>query len=200
MSLSRRKAEIFRSLTALYERMDQEYAAVARAAGLSCQGCADNCCVSYFQHHTYVEWAFLWQGMRALDQARRDAYLERAAEHVRQSRALLSQGLRPRIMCPLNDDGACGLYSHRLMICRLHGTANRFTRPDGAVERYAGCFRFVELAQGLDQVPALDRTPLYMELARVEQAYMGRRARPLPRVDLTLAEMLMHGPPKLTGK
>ena len=53
----------YRKLAALYTRMADAYADAAGRIGLSCAGCADNCCHSYFQHHTYVEWAYLWQGL-----------------------------------------------------------------------------------------------------------------------------------------
>ena len=188
---------VWRKLAALYTRMDAAYAAAAARLGLSCAGCADNCCVSFFQHHTYVEWAYLWQGMNRLDPARRQPYLDRAALWVRDARLALAAGNRPRLMCPLNDDGLCGVYDHRLMICRLHGVPNEMVRPDGRRIAFPGCSRAQELtAAGADPAP-LDRTPLYRDLAGLEQALLGARIHTLPRVDMTLAEMLVQGPPEL---
>ncbi len=191
------RSAVFRKLKALYGRMDAAYDQAARGLGLSCQGCGDNCCTSFFQHHTYVEWAYLWQGLRKLEDERRETFLARAREYVEASRASLSQGRRPRIMCPLNEDGLCGLYEHRLMICRLHGVPNRMVTPKGEVKTFPGCYRSQELAQGMDFPPVVDRTPLYRELAALEMALLGRRAGRLPRVDHTLAQLMVMGPPQV---
>ncbi len=188
-------------LADLYSRMQEAYATAAQAIGLSCQACADNCCVSFFQHHTHVEWAYLWQGLSALPEDRRAAYLQRAEDYLRQARFLLAQGLRPRLMCPVNDNGLCGIYAHRLMICRLHGVPNVLRRPDGREIAFPGCEPCQGLTQGLakgqEAAPVLDRTPFYTELAALEMELLGARPRALSRVDLTLAEMLVLGPPKL---
>ncbi len=190
----------FQRLATLYSRMDAAYDETTQGLDFTCADCPNNCCVSYFQHHTYIEWAYLWKGLRQLrekDEARIQRYLERAEAYVVSARNALSQGLRPTAMCPLNDDGRCGVYDFRLMICRMHGTANILRRPDGTGQRFPGCFRYEEAVQGMENVPCLDRTPLYAELARLEMDYLGGRIRQIPRVDLTLAEMLVQGPPKL---
>ena len=136
---------VFRKLAALYGRMGQAYAAAAQAIGLSCDGCPDNCCTSFFQHHTYVEWAYLWKGLEALPGDRRQDFEARAAAYVREAQDALSLGGRPRLMCPLNNQGLCGLYEHRLMICRLHGVPTVSVRPDGARQEFPGCFKAQEL-------------------------------------------------------
>ncbi len=197
MKTSRANHPALKQLAQLYERMQQEYeATAAQAPGFSCSGCPENCCVSYFQHHTYIEWAFLWKGVRALSKDKKQDYLQRAEANVRKCQTALAQGLRPKVMCPLNDDGLCGLYAHRMMICRMHGTAHSLARPDGQVQAYPGCFRF-QAAADENASPVLDRTPLYRELARLEQLFLGKAAGRAPKVDLTLAQMLAYGPPKL---
>jgi hypothetical protein len=100
-------------------------------------------------------------------------------------------------MCPLNRDGLCGLYEHRLMICRMHGIPNIFVRPDGKKMSFPGCFRCQELCSQLKEVPVLDRTSFYRDLAALEMALMGPKGKSLPRVRLTIAEMLGHGPPEV---
>lgn len=175
--------------------MDQAYVASADTLGLSCEGCADNCCHTYFQHHTYVEWAYLWQGIKVCPKDEQEAFVQRARDYLDKSRLALASGERPREMCPLNRDGLCALYTHRLMICRLHGVPNRFSMPNGMVKDFPGCFKSQELAKTHGDVPVLDRTPLYRQLAELEMALLGKKRGQLPRVNLTLAEMLVHGPP-----
>lgn len=186
---------VFRKLTALYGRMDQVYAAVAQAIGLNCADCPDNCCTSFFQHHTYVEWAYLWKGLESLPEDRRQGYKTRAAIYVREAQNALSLGQRPQLMCPLNDQGLCGLYEHRLMICRLHGVRTVSVRMDGARQEFPGCFKAQELYMGRTDVTVLDRTALYRDLAQLEVEFLGFKLRQLPRVDLTLAEMTVRGKP-----
>ena len=50
----------------IYDSMVTAYDEVARAVTLTCDGCPDNCCDSYFLHYTYREWASLRMGLRAL--------------------------------------------------------------------------------------------------------------------------------------
>lgn len=187
---------IFSRLADLYRRMEQAYAKSAGAAGLSCEGCATNCCVSYFQHHTHVEWIYLWKGLSALPSARRGMFVERAAEYVEHANSARSAGVLPSRMCPLNESGLCALYEHRLMICRMHGTRNVLVLPDGSRRMFPGCERFASLSRDTQgEVPALDRTPFYRELAALEMELYQRVGGPPRKVDLTLAEMIVLGPP-----
>jgi hypothetical protein len=191
------KTDLFSELSILYASMEHAYKQVADKIGLSCLGCPDNCCNSYFQHHTYVEWAYLWRGLKACSAEEQEGFSKRAKEYVQKSRRSLAMGLRPTIMCPLNVDGLCGLYEHRLMICRMHGIPNTLVRPDGKTLNFPGCFRCQELCSPLRDVPVLDRTSFYRDLAMLEMAFVGPKGKSLPRVRLTLAEMLVQGPPEL---
>lgn len=190
-------AQAFRKLAALYADMQDAYVRYAQALGLTCENCADNCCTSYFQHHTRIEWAYLLQGLAGLPAARRADYEERARSYVREAHNALARGERPRIMCPLNDDGRCGVYAHRLMICRLHGVPNSLRYPNGRVIDFPGCFRSQELCAEGGSYPVLDRTPLYTRLMELEVQFVGPgKIRTMPRVDLTLAEMIVQGAPE----
>jgi hypothetical protein len=100
-------------------------------------------------------------------------------------------------MCPLNEDGLCILYEHRMMICRLHGVPNRVRMPNGETQHFPGCFKSRELTAGLASPPSLDRTNFYRRLADIEQGFLGSKIRTLPRVRLTLAELILAGPPKV---
>lgn len=192
---------VYRKLAALYRDMDAAYVQAAEAIGLTCQGCADNCCVSFFQHHTHVEWAYLWKGLRDMDPERVQAFVARAEDWMRDARLAVAAGGRPRVMCPLNEDGLCAVYSHRLMICRMHGVPNSMTRPDGRTVSFPGCQRTQELTKELEakgvQVASVDRTDFYRRLAGLEMELAGKRKGGMVRVDMTLAEMLLAGPPKI---
>ncbi len=197
MDKDTQRRSLFAKLARLYADMQEAYDRVASQIGLSCEGCADNCCASYFQHHTYIEWAYLWEGMNALARQKQQAFLDRAEEYVRESHILVAQELRPRLMCPLNDNGLCRLYPYRLMICRLHGVPNSLVLPDGKRMDFPGCFRCQALCSRLQEVSVLDRTGLYRDLASLELAFVGSKMKDLPRVRLTLAEMLVQGPPPI---
>ena len=183
---------VFRRLEALYDRMQRAYDQVAGTIDFTCQGCPQNCCTSYFQHHTYVEWAYMEKGVKALPKSGQDEIQARAEAYVDRAKAMLARGERPDMMCPLNVDGLCGLYSHRLMICRLHGVPHTLQGRSGDAAEYPGCFRFQETAEGRVDVPLLDRTPLYRELAALEMDFLGAKIKRLPRVNLTIAEMLVQ--------
>jgi hypothetical protein len=195
----------FRKLAAIYDAMVSQYATSAEAIGLTCDGCADNCCLSFFQHHTYVEWAYMWEGLNALPPQRLEEIRDKASDYVTQAQAALSRGERPHIMCPLNladqKQGICGLYKHRLMICRMHGVPNVLVRPDGRRVEFPGCYRCQELTTALEAdgaaVPVVDRTPLYKDLVALEMQFVGKNLRQLPKVDHTIAEMIVLGPPRL---
>jgi len=184
----------------IYASMATAYDEVAGALTMTCQGCPDNCCDSYFLHYTYSEWAYLWQGIRGLDDACLDRIMQRAREYVEQSRLFIARGKRPQLMCPLNEEGRCGLYSHRMMICRTHGVPATLTRPDGQNLRFPGCFRCQEIVISTDvgetEAPAMDRTILYKRLAQLETRFLGDKRGVFPRIKLTIAEMIVNGPPR----
>lgn len=190
--------ELAKRIADLYARMEIAYDRVAKALSFSCEGCPSNCCDSFFQHHTYIEWAYLWEGLNTLPEDRRKLLLQRAATYVAESEALLAKGERPALMCPLNENGRCSLYSYRLMICRMHGVPSEFTRPDGRKMSFPGCFRCQELVGHTTNPPhVVDRTKLYRELAELETTLLGSRRSILPRVKLTLAQMMVQGPPRI---
>lgn len=189
------KRTVYRRLAALYDTMAAAYAKAA-PAGFTCAGCARNCCTSYFQHHTYVEWLYAWEGLNALPEETRESYVARARENVRLCLEATARGETPKVMCPVNDEGRCGLYQHRLMICRMYGVPNMLMGRSG-LQRFPGCPTAMDLLAGDANAPIVDRTPLYRELARLEMEFMGSRKSQLPKVDLTLSEMIVAGPPQV---
>ncbi|MBU1405489.1 MAG: hypothetical protein KKE83_09080 [Proteobacteria bacterium] len=197
MEASILQPELAAKIADLYDRMEKAYDIVARQLDFTCTGCADNCCDSYFQHHTYVEWAYLWQGLMELDPARRKEIESRAAEYAAACERALARGERPQVMCPLNEAGRCGLYLHRLMICRMHGVPSSLTFPNGKVQRFPGCFRCQEIVGERQAVPTVERAPLFRGLAALEQEFLGPLQGELPKVKKTIADMILLGPPRL---
>jgi len=195
MSTTVSKEKILGVLSELYTDMENAYRLATEKIGLSCDGCPDNCCRTFFQHHTYIEWAYLWKGLEQCTKKQKETLIARAQDYVAQSKHLMGQGTQPQIMCPLNEDGRCQLYEHRLMICRMHGVPNSFIRPDGKKLSFPGCTRSQELYAQSEEAPVLDRTPHYRRLASLEMTLRGPNPQRLSRVNLTIAEMLVAGPP-----
>ena len=193
--------ELSREIFEIYQAMQQGYEKVAEVIGLSCRDCPDNCCDSYFLHHTYSEWAYLWEGLRELDAGTLERITKRAQEYVRKSAVVLATGDRPQLMCPLNEDGLCTLYQHRMLVCRMHGIPAALTRPDGQSMRFPGCFRCQEIVSDKYEqetdAPAMDRTLLFRRLAALESRLMGERRHLYPRVKKTIADMIVQGPPAI---
>ena len=188
--------ELAASLADLYRRMAEAYDVVAAELSFTCEGCPDNCCDSFFLHHTLIEWAYLWEGLKALPPADLERIKTKAQKYLEQCTASMAKGERPQVMCPLNEKGLCGLYEHRLMICRMHGVPSSFTRPDGQKVDFPGCFRCQELTDSKKDVPEVDRTELYRELAEIEKKLLEESGKPRPRIKMTIAEMIVNGPPK----
>ena len=193
--------ELSREISEIYRAMQEGYETIAAEITLSCSDCSDNCCDSWFQHHTYSEWAFLWEGLRMLAQPVLERITERAKEYIRTSSDSLASGKRPQVMCPLNEDGLCILYHHRMLVCRMHGIPATMTRPDGQSMRFPGCFCCQEIVAEKyadeNAAPAMDRTPLFRRLVGVESQLMGPQRHLYPRVKKTIADMIVEGPPSL---
>ncbi|HSH14375.1 MAG TPA: hypothetical protein VLA15_11510 [Desulfurivibrionaceae bacterium] len=183
-------------LAALYQRMESAYDRVAGELAFSCTGCPDNCCDSFFLHHTVSEWCYLWLGLAALPSAQQAGIRDRAERYLAGATAALTRNERPQILCPLNEQGLCSLYRHRLMICRMHGVPSAMTRPDGQKQSFPGCFRCQELTAGREKLPEVERTQLYRELAELERELLTTVKWQGGRVKMTIAEMILAGPPK----
>jgi len=188
--------ELASRLADLYERMAEAYDLVAEELDFSCEGCSDNCCDSFFLHHTLIEWAYLWQGLKELPVEDLQRIKVRAERYLAEASTAMAKGERPQIMCPLNEEGLCGLYRHRLMICRMHGVPSKITSPDGRAMQFPGCFRCQELTVGRPQIPEVDRTELYRELADLELELVEATGKGRPRIKMAIAEMIVNGPPR----
>ncbi len=101
------------------------------------------------------------------------------------------------LMCPLNDDGLCTIYPHRLMICRLHGVPSTFTRPDGQAMQFPGCFRCQEITGDKPPAASMDRTDFFRQLVELELELLGSKRASAPKIKVALAQMIVNGPPRL---
>ncbi len=186
-------------MTLLYRRMEKAYEVVARQLDFSCADCPDNCCDSYFLHHTLIEWVRLWQGLRELAPDQLEALQARAATYRQDTEKSLAAGQQPTALCPLNEGGRCLVYAQRLMICRLHGVPSSLTFPNGRLQKFPGCFRCQELVAGRPAVPTVERASLLRDLVRLEQelvAGCGGSPATRPKVKKSIADMILEGPPR----
>jgi hypothetical protein len=74
------------------------------------------------------------------------------------------------------------------------------TRPDGRTLRFPGCFRcqeIVEARYGQVPPPYVERTPLLRKLALLENELLENKRHLVPKVSITIAGMLIKGPPKI---
>ncbi len=195
--VEKNKMDVLSQLGELYEQMGDAYNNIGKVLDFTCEGCPDNCCDSYFLHHTYIEWVYLWEGLSLLSEEKRAQCVQRSKDYLEQSEAALAREERPLVMCPLIEEGRCALYSHRLIICRLHGVPASLTLPNGQKKSFPGCFRCQELTGDSDKVPTMDRTKFFREMVGLEQELLGHKRHTLPRVKLTIAEMIIKGPPEI---
>jgi hypothetical protein len=193
--------DLARRIGLIYEEMERGYEQVATQLQFSCDGCPDNCCDSYFQHHTFVEWGYLWLGFAQLPESQQEEIMERSRLYIAVCDQALALNERPQVMCPLNEDGRCLLYAHRLMVCRTHGVPASMQRPDGRRLNFPGCFRCQEIVKKSfaheSETPRAERTLLLHGLAMLENELMDNKRHLYPRIKLTIAQMLVKGPPTI---
>lgn len=180
----------FRRLQAIFAEMDRKYDEVAEAHGFECRGCEDNCCLTRFYHHTYLEYLYLRLGFDQLDPSDQTIMLARAADVCRQAEMADKKGQRVRQMCPLNQNGLCSIYRNRPMICRMHGIPHELRKPGQPVIGGPGCGDFDVQCPDSAYIQ-FDRTPFYLEMARLENEFKAA-AGISGRIKLTIAEMIMR--------
>lgn len=179
----------------LFEQMDRAYDAAAKTAGFICNGCKDNCCMTRFYHHTLLEYLYLKLGLASLKPEVLEAVKIQAGEALKHVAKLESTGKPIRVRCPLNTTGRCIVYAHRPMICRLHGVPHALRRPDGQTQTGPGCGDFY-VQCGQETESHLDRTPLYIAMAKLEQG-LRKDLGYNEKIKMTIAEILLDDGLKL---
>ncbi|MBC2711972.1 MAG: hypothetical protein HGJ94_13580 [Desulfosarcina sp.] len=179
-------------MEALFCEMDRTYAAVADQYGFRCNGCADNCCLTRFYHHTLLEYLYLVEGMGTLESGVRQAIRKQALTISAKMADTDRRGETLRIMCPLNRDERCMLYPYRPMICRLHGIPHELHRPGGNVTKHPGCDAFFDQCResGNTEYIRFDRTPFYRQMATLEKE-LRLETGYADKIKLTIAQMLV---------
>lgn len=192
------RTEFFKRLKKIYTAMDQAYRRVASDYRFSCDGCRDNCCQSRFYHHTVIEHDYLLEGLKTLTVKKQREIKSRAKNVVDQTSGGHARKEAVRMMCPLNFDQLCILYPYRPMICRLHGIPHELKKPGQGLLFGPGCESFSHQC-GLKSYIRFDRTPLYRELAVLEQqvrqtlGFTGKIRMTVSEMILEDAKGMVHG-------
>ena len=174
----------------LFAAMDAAYTLAINHYQFKCDGCADNCCLTRFYHHTYLEYFYLSRGIESLSPPENDAVIKKADEVCRETAAADEKGIPVRRMCPLNSNSLCTLYPYRPMICRMHGIPHQLQKPGYEVIHVPGCNTFDERCADTDYVK-FDRTPFYVAMAKLESEF--KQAAGLEgKIKMTIAEMIIR--------
>jgi hypothetical protein len=181
---------VIRRIEELYRKIDSAYAAAAEKIGLTCEGCNGViCCSVDLTLHAFIEISYLRLGFKMLQPSLQSEVLTKSRWMVDAKREAPHGDPYRAAVCALNFAGACILYEHRPMICRLAGIPYVFTRPDGSEARSGGCKRFEETFRGQNPEAKIDRSPFYREMASMELEAIrvqGRRTE-----KLTVSEALV---------
>jgi Fe-S-cluster containining protein len=179
----------FDRLQCIFAAMDRQYAEVAKHYGFHCTGCEDNCCRTRFNHHTYLEYLYIHAGLNQLSLQRQREMQSSAVVICRENAKADEKALPVRLMCPLNSDGLCVLYTYRPMICRLHGISHELRKPGQNAIRGPGCGMF-DLRCSDKSYRKFDRTPFYFEMAKLENE-LKQAVGLSGRIKMTIAEMII---------
>ncbi|MCF8067180.1 MAG: hypothetical protein K9L30_01195 [Desulfobacterales bacterium] len=175
-------------LSDVYGQMDKKYNECADHYGFNCTGCEDNCCMTLFYHHTYIEYLYIYKGFMGLDPETRYTVKKTATGVSKKIKAADNAGIPPRVMCPLNFEGRCKIYHYRPMVCRLHGLPHELSRMEGNILKSPGCKLFTD-EHGKKAYFPFDRTPFYIEMARLEQS-LQQKLKLKGRIKMTISEMI----------
>jgi len=169
--------------------MDKKYQEAADHYSFYCTGCDDNCCFTRFFHHTLLEYFYIMEGYNTLVNEKQVEVKQRALEVCRKTREPDEKGVSVRLMCPLNVNNLCLIYTYRPMICRLHGISHVLQRPGQGVLYAPGCEVFIEQCQQKEPFK-FDRTPIYREMAELEKE-LKQAIGITQKIKMTVAQMLV---------
>jgi len=168
--------------------MDKKYQEAADCYNFHCTGCEDNCCFTRFYHYTFLEYLNIMAGYHTLVNEKKVKVKYKALEVCRKTREADEKGAPVRLMCPLNVNNLCLIYTYRPMICRLHGIPHVLQRPGQGLLYAEGCEIFTEQCQGKERFK-FDRTPFYIEMAELEKE-LKQAFGMTQKIKKTVAQML----------
>lgn len=168
--------------------MDKKYQEAADYYNFYCTGCKDNCCFTRFYHYTFLEYLYIMEGYHTLVNEKKVEVKHKALEVCRKTREADEKGAPVRLMCPLNVNNLCLIYTYRPMICRLHGIPHVLKRPGQGLLYAEGCEIFTEQCQGKERFE-FDRTPFYIEMAELEKK-LKQAVGMTQKIKMTVAQML----------
>jgi hypothetical protein len=177
-------------LTEIFSSIDKEYKDMQGVYGnFSCAGCEDNCCATVFNHYTLIEDFIVSEGLGLLNPNQLEQAVKRSEAYCIELEKNRGNIESLKIMCPLNFDGMCGIYSNRPLICRIHGLPARLNSPIKGMQTWAGCKRFQQLYPEINS-DVIDRTKYYTLIATLE-GKMRKLFSYTQKHKKTIAEMVM---------
>jgi hypothetical protein len=182
-------APFLERLKVIYSTMDNKYQEAADYYNFYCTGCDDNCCFTRFYHHTLLEYFYIMEGYKTLADETQVEVKQRALEVCRKTREAVEKGGPVRLMCPINVNSLCLIYTYRPMICRLHGIPHVLQRPGQGVMYAPGCEVFNQQCRKKKPFK-FDRTPFYMEMAELEKE-LKQAVGMTQKIKMTVAQMLI---------
>jgi len=183
-------APFFIRLQKIYSIIDEQYRRTADYYGFNCRGCDDNCCMTLFFHHTYLEFFYLMEGLYALPTDIREALFERAKDENGKTAEMEKKSPTFRRMCPLNVGGLCILYDRRPLICRMHGIPHELRTPGRLTTFGPGCAAF-SIQCGSKKIFRFDRTPFYVEMSNLEKE-LKQKFKISRKFKKTITQMLIE--------
>jgi len=169
--------------------MDQKYQEAADYYDFNCKGCEDNCCLTRFYHYTLIEYLYIKEGFHGLEDKKQVEVKQRSLTVCRKTDAADKKGQPVQQMCPVNFGSLCVLYSHRPMICRLHGIPHELHRPGQGILNSSGCGTFALKCHKRTHFK-FDRTPFYMQMAALERE-MKQAVGMTQKIKMTVAQMIV---------
>jgi len=169
--------------------MDQKYQEAADYYGFNCKGCEDNCCLTRFYHYTLIEYLYIKEGFHGLEDKKQIEVKQRSLTVCRKTDEADRKGQPVQQMCPVNFGSLCVLYSHRPMICRLHGIPHELHRPGQSILNSSGCGTFALKCHKKTHFK-FDRTPFYMQMAALEKE-MKQAVGMTQKIKMTVAQMIV---------
>jgi Fe-S-cluster containining protein len=181
-------APFLERLKIIYSAMDKKYQQAADYYNFHCTGCDNSCCFTRFYHHTFLEYLYIMEGYHTLVHEQKVQMKHRALEVCRKTREADEKGTPVRLMCPLNVNDLCLIYTYRPMICRLHGIPHVIQRPGQGVLHSEGCEVFTKQCQGKKRLE-FDRTPFYIKMAEMEKE-LKQTVGMTQKIKMTVAQMV----------